>query len=80
MIFNCIYSVTILQLLYLFYDIFQNLFAFGDADGEKVDVKLQHPLAICAAQKPGIVYIADSYNHKVSITGYTSIHITIKLA
>ena len=43
----------------------QNLFAFGDADGKSVDAKLQHPLAVCYHEDEDVVYVADSYNHKV---------------
>lgn len=38
---------------------------FGDHDGIGSDVLLQHPLGVLYA-KDGQVYIADSYNHKVS--------------
>lgn len=39
------------------------LFEFGDRDGEGHLVRLQHPLGI--AMKDGILYITDSYNHKI---------------
>ena len=44
---------------------FQNLFAYGDADGKGIDAKLQHPLAVEYNCTNGFVYVADSYNHKV---------------
>ncbi|KAM4032031.1 NHL repeat-containing protein 2 isoform 2-T2 [Anomaloglossus baeobatrachus] len=42
-----------------------NLFAFGDIDGSGVHVKLQHPLGVSWEQNAGILYVADSYNHKI---------------
>ena len=45
---------------------FQNLFAFGDQDGKGVDVKLQHPLGVAWNPLTQRLYVADSYNHKVS--------------
>ena len=44
----------------------QNLFAFGDVDGKGVDAKLQHPLGVAWAPKQSLLYVADSYNHKVT--------------
>jgi len=41
----------------------QGLFAFGDVDGIGATVRLQHPMGLAAAQ--GLLYIADSYNHKI---------------
>lgn len=43
----------------------QNLFAFGDVDGKGVDAKLQHPLGVAWAPGQSLLYVADSYNHKV---------------
>ncbi len=39
------------------------LFDFGDQDGIGKAVRLQHPLGVC--YRNGIVYIADTYNHKI---------------
>lgn len=39
------------------------LFVFGDVDGVGDQVRLQHPLAV--AYHDGILYVADSYNHKI---------------
>ncbi len=39
------------------------LFAFGDVDGRRGEVRLQHPMGLAVAD--GIVYVADSYNHKI---------------
>lgn len=44
----------------------QNLFAFGDVDGKGVDAKLQHPLGVAWAPQQRLLYVADSYNHKVT--------------
>jgi DNA-binding beta-propeller fold protein YncE len=41
----------------------EDLFVFGDQDGEGDAVRLQHPLGITARQ--GILFLADSYNNKV---------------
>jgi hypothetical protein len=42
----------------------QGLFAFGDQDGTgKENVRLQHPLGI--DYDDGILYVADTYNHKI---------------
>jgi DNA-binding beta-propeller fold protein YncE len=41
----------------------EDLFVFGDQDGEGDVVRLQHPLGITA--RDGILYIADSYNNKI---------------
>lgn len=39
------------------------LFDFGDVDGTGNHVRLQHPLGL--AVNDGIIYVADSYNHKI---------------
>ncbi len=41
----------------------EDLFVFGDQDGEGDVVRLQHPLGITA--RTGILFLADSYNHKI---------------
>ena len=41
----------------------QGLFDFGDVDGVGDEVRLQHPIGIAA--RDGVIYIADSYNHKI---------------
>jgi len=40
-----------------------DLFEFGDRDGAGDAVRLQHPLGVAAHD--GIVYVADTYNHKI---------------
>jgi DNA-binding beta-propeller fold protein YncE len=42
-----------------------DLFEFGDIDGRGDDVRLQHPLGV--AVHDGIVYVADTYNHKIKM-------------
>jgi sugar lactone lactonase YvrE/thiol-disulfide isomerase/thioredoxin len=42
-----------------------NLFAFGDIDGKGVAAKLQHPLGVAWNSKDNLLYVADSYNHKI---------------
>ncbi|XP_022597980.1 NHL repeat-containing protein 2 [Seriola dumerili] len=44
-----------------------NLFAFGDLDGKGVDAKLQHPLGVSWAPEQSLLYVADSYNHKIKV-------------
>ena len=39
------------------------LFDFGDVDSVGDEVRLQHPLGVCAHE--GVVYVADTYNHKI---------------
>lgn len=39
------------------------LYEFGDVDGIGDEVRLQHPLGVCAG--PDGIYIADSYNNKI---------------
>lgn len=41
----------------------EDLFVFGDQDGEGDVVRLQHPLGVTAYQ--GALYLADSYNNKI---------------
>src|ERR1700682_398710 len=41
----------------------EDLFVFGDQDGEGDAVRLQHPLGITA--RDGTLYLADSYNNKI---------------
>ncbi|XP_053168039.1 NHL repeat-containing protein 2 isoform X2 [Hemicordylus capensis] len=42
-----------------------NLFAFGDIDGAGINAKLQHPLGVAWDKRRSLLYIADSYNHKI---------------
>lgn len=49
----------------------QNLFAFGDIDGKGMDAKLQHPLGVSWDDGNNLLYVADSYNHKVSLFNST---------
>ncbi|MBN3278441.1 NHLC2 protein, partial [Polyodon spathula] len=44
-----------------------NLFAFGDVDGAGINAKLQHPLAVAWNKQKGLLYVADSYNHKIKV-------------
>uniref|UniRef100_A0A4W4EMU5 NHL repeat-containing protein 2 n=1 Tax=Electrophorus electricus TaxID=8005 RepID=A0A4W4EMU5_ELEEL len=44
-----------------------NLFAFGDVDGKGVEAKLQHPLGVAWDAASGLLYVADSYNHKIKV-------------
>jgi DNA-binding beta-propeller fold protein YncE/peroxiredoxin len=39
------------------------LFTFGDRDGMGAQARLQHPLGVAYAD--GLVYVADTYNHKI---------------
>ena len=40
-----------------------DLFVFGDVDGSDHNVRLQHPIGI--NHHDGVLYIADTYNHKI---------------
>lgn len=53
---------------------FQNLFAFGDVDGKGIAAKLQHPLGVCFSPKENLVYVADTYNHKIKRIDVTTNH------
>lgn len=44
-----------------------NLFAFGDVDGVGIAAKLQHPLGVAWDEKRSVLYVADSYNHKIKV-------------
>lgn len=44
---------------------FQNLFAFGDKDGALCDAKLQHLLGLAISETENVLYVADTYNHKL---------------
>ncbi|MEZ4707929.1 MAG: alkyl hydroperoxide reductase [Caldilineaceae bacterium] len=48
----------------------QGLFEFGDVDGVGADVRLQHPTGLTTYN--GLLYIADSYNHKIKTLDPTS--------
>jgi len=41
----------------------EDLFVFGDQDGQGDAVRLQHPLGITT--RDGILFLADSYNNKI---------------
>ncbi len=46
----------------------EGLFEFGDQDGTgKENVRLQHPLGV--AYHKGMLYVADTYNHKIKKVG-----------
>ncbi|XP_011498038.1 PREDICTED: NHL repeat-containing protein 2 [Ceratosolen solmsi marchali] len=45
-----------------------NLHSFGDQDGQKYSAKLQHPLGIAWNSFDKMIYIADTYNHKIKKT------------
>lgn len=42
-----------------------NLFEFGDVDGVADEVRLQHPLGLCAFGPH--LFIADTYNHRIKV-------------
>jgi DNA-binding beta-propeller fold protein YncE len=44
-----------------------DLFEFGDVDGQGEVVRLQHPLGI--THHNGVLYVADTYNHKIKAIG-----------
>ena len=42
-----------------------NLFSYGDTEGDGISAKLQHPLGVALDPRSNLLYIADSYNHKI---------------
>jgi hypothetical protein len=44
-----------------------DLFEFGDVDGQGEMVRLQHPLGV--THHNGVLYVADTYNHKIKAIG-----------
>lgn len=44
-----------------------DLFAFGDKDGVGTKCKLQHCMGVCSDSGSNSIYIADTFNHKVSL-------------
>lgn len=43
-----------------------NLFAYGDVDGEKYNARLQHPLGVAHhPTSPSVIFVADTFNNKV---------------
>lgn len=44
-----------------------DLFEFGDVDGQGELVRLQHPLGV--THYNGVLYVADTYNHKIKAIG-----------
>jgi hypothetical protein len=52
---------------------------FGDQDGIGSEVLLQHPLGVVCG-KDGIIYITDSYNHKVDNSDQFTFEIIIAFA
>jgi len=51
-----------------------DLFEFGDQDGTGDSARLQHPLGV--AVHDGIVYVADTYNHKIKTLDPNSRRVT----
>lgn len=52
----------------------QGLFEYGDVDGEGEAVRLQHPEGI--ALEENLLYVADTYNHKIKLLDPTTGRIT----
>ncbi|XP_053977698.1 NHL repeat-containing protein 2 isoform X1 [Hylaeus volcanicus] len=42
-----------------------DLHDYGDTDGAQYDAKLQHPLGVTWHANEGVVYVVDTYNHKI---------------
>ncbi|XP_034937699.1 NHL repeat-containing protein 2 [Chelonus insularis] len=42
-----------------------NLHNFGDVDGIQFSAKLQHPLGVAWDDAENVLYVADTYNHKI---------------
>ena len=54
----------------------QDLFAYGDIDDIGNKARLQHPLGVALVSDEGPLYVADSYNHKVSTGTADYTHLT----
>ncbi|MBD2449705.1 redoxin domain-containing protein [Nostoc sp. FACHB-152] len=48
----------------------QQLFGFGDVDGQGTDLRLQHCMGVEYAQN--FLWVADTYNHKIKLVSPTS--------
>ena len=44
-----------------------DLFDFGDEEGQGFDAKLQHPLGVHYCEANLTLYVADTYNHKIKV-------------
>lgn len=42
-----------------------DLHNFGDIDGSQYSAKLQHPLDVTWDESEDVIYVADTYNHKI---------------
>lgn len=62
---SCIRSIDVHGREYVRTLVGGDLFDFGDVDGKAGAVRLQHPLGVCWAD--GILYVADTYNHKIKV-------------
>lgn len=45
----------------------ENLFAFGDKEGRGAMARFQHPLAVLFDDKNQLLYVSDSYNHRIKV-------------
>ena len=52
----------------------KSLFEFGDVDGVGNEARLQHPLGVSVVD--GLIYVADTYNHKIKVVDPTTSEIT----
>ena len=55
---------------------YRNLFAFGDKDGSGFAARLQHPIGVHYCQANNILYVADTYNHKIKRMDFSKPTIT----
>ncbi|XP_043911873.1 NHL repeat-containing protein 2 [Protopterus annectens] len=53
-----------------------NLFAYGDMDGSGFSAKLQHPLGVAWNNQTNLLYVVDSYNHKIKVVNPKTKHCT----
>ena len=60
-----------LPICFVLLELLQDLFSFGDIDGNGFNVKLQHPLGVAWHDKSESLFVADSYNHKIKIVNTT---------
>ena len=50
---------------------YRNLFSFGDVDGQGINSKLQHPIGLHYCPDTSILYVVDSYNHKIKTIDFS---------
>ncbi len=50
----------------------KNLYKFGDLDGSLAEAMLQHPMGIHCPKNSDLVYVCDTFNHKIKVIDTTN--------